>query len=119
VVPAIARALGLPERGGRVPVEGLAAALAGRELLFVLDNCEHVLSAGPAVAALVAAGPTLRVLATSRELLRVAGEHDFPVSPLALPNGRSAPIDPRERGRRAVRPASQGRARVVRGERSG
>src|SRR4029077_14231013 len=61
--------------------------LAGRELLLVLDNCEHVL---PTCAALVSmllrASPRLSILATSREPLRVSGEVVFRVPSLAIPD---------------------------------
>jgi predicted ATPase len=90
VPAAIARALGLPERGGAAQLGVLAAALADRRLLLLVDNCEHVLSAGPAVAALVLGCPGLRALVTSREPLRVTGEHVFPVPPLALPGAGDA-----------------------------
>jgi non-specific serine/threonine protein kinase len=63
----------------------LARALAGRDLLLVLDNFEHLLAAGPAVADLLAACPRLRVLATSRERLHLRAEQELPVHPLALP----------------------------------
>ena len=55
------------------------------ERLLVLDNVEHVIDAAPAVSALLAACPSLKVLATSREPLGVRWEHEFPVSPLRLP----------------------------------
>ncbi len=67
------------------PLEALKADLAQRHVLLVLDNCEQVGRLGPAVAQLLAACPQLRVLATSREVLHVSGEHPFPVPPLALP----------------------------------
>src|SRR5262249_2810276 len=56
--------------------------------LLVLDNFEHVIDAAPLVAELLAAAPELRVLATSRAPLRVRGEHERPLSPLALPSLR-------------------------------
>ncbi|MBW3634117.1 MAG: tetratricopeptide repeat protein, partial [Chloroflexi bacterium] len=56
-----------------------------REQLLVLDNFEHLLTAAPIVVDLLAAGPGLRILVTSREALRLRGEHDLVVSPLALP----------------------------------
>ncbi|MEU8171456.1 BTAD domain-containing putative transcriptional regulator [Microbispora hainanensis] len=67
-------------------VKALVEALAGRELVLVLDNCEHVVDGAAAVAERLLAGvPGLRVLATSREPLDVPGEHLHPVRPLALP----------------------------------
>lgn len=64
-------------------LDAVADALADREVLLVLDNCEHVLSEAAALAsALVARCPNLRVLATSREALRIAGEAVFALGPL-------------------------------------
>ncbi len=65
--------------------EQLAAALAERELLLVLDNVEQVVEAAPQIAALLAAAPRLTVLATSRVPLRLSAERRFPVPPLSLP----------------------------------
>src|SRR5262249_3004500 len=64
-------------------------ALRGEAVLLVLDNLEQVLDAASHLADLLAACPTLTILATSRSLLRVSGEHDFPVPPLALPGDRA------------------------------
>ncbi|MHA6784187.1 ATP-binding protein [Pseudonocardia saturnea] len=85
VLPEVARALGLGEAQGRSTADRLAPALGDRNLLLVVDNFEHVLDAGPALSAPLGACPHLRVLATSRERLRLRGEREFPVSPLALP----------------------------------
>ena len=63
----------------------LATVLAARELLLVLDNCEHVLDAAPEIAALLDACTRVRMLATSRERWRVAAEHVVAVPPLAMP----------------------------------
>jgi predicted ATPase/DNA-binding SARP family transcriptional activator len=93
VLPAIASALGLEEAGARPLPQLLAAALAERELLLVLDNFEHVLAAARHVADLLAEAPRLRVLITSRASLRLRGEHEYPVSPLPLPPPDAAPGD--------------------------
>ncbi len=85
VLPAVARALGLTAQGSRPAAEVLAAHLRERQLLLVLDNCEHLLDAASEVAALRAACPGLRVLATSRVALRIRGEQVYPVPPLAIP----------------------------------
>ncbi|GIJ46933.1 SARP family transcriptional regulator [Virgisporangium aliadipatigenens] len=75
----------VPVRGGD-PVERLAFALAERELLLVLDNCEHLVGAVAAlVERLLGDAPGLRVLATSREPLAITGEVRRPVEPLPLP----------------------------------
>ena len=85
VPSALAAALGVPDRGSRALLESLISALGERELLLVLDNCEHVLAAAPFVADLLRHCPRLRVLATSRAPLGLAGERLWVVAPLALP----------------------------------
>jgi predicted ATPase/DNA-binding SARP family transcriptional activator len=82
VARAILEALDLSETG-RDPAEELARALAQAELLLVVDNFEQVLSAAPAVSHLLTRCPSLKVVVTSRAPLHVAGEHEFPVPPLA------------------------------------
>ncbi|MFF4015413.1 ATP-binding protein [Streptomyces sp. NPDC001843] len=86
---ALLGALGLRENGlhvaagDRNPLDRLVAALSGRMLLLVLDNCEHLVEETAALAArLLTTCPRLRVLATSREPLGVIGEHLHPVRPL-------------------------------------
>ena len=81
----ILQALGLPDVGGLPPVERLKEVLRRREALLVLDNFEQVVSAGPLVGELLEACPSLTVLITSRVAMRLRGEHEFPVPPLALP----------------------------------
>ncbi|MFI5362437.1 MAG: ATP-binding protein [Elusimicrobiota bacterium] len=85
VLPAVAAALGLKEAPGYSPAESLKEFLRERRLLLLLDNFEQVLDAGPAVAELLAAAPGLKVLVTSRALLRLYGERDYLVPPLTLP----------------------------------
>ncbi|MGW5742475.1 BTAD domain-containing putative transcriptional regulator [Amycolatopsis sp. NPDC003861] len=89
VAGAVLAALGLREssRGGpQDPVERLVSTLRTREVLLVLDNCEHVVEeAARLVARLLAACPGLRVLATSREPLGITGEQLAPVPRLAVP----------------------------------
>jgi non-specific serine/threonine protein kinase len=82
----IAQALGLPELGDRPVPDQLVAVLRGEDLLLVLDNFEHVVVAAPAVVDLLEACPGLKVLATSRAVLNVSGEHDYAVPPLTLPD---------------------------------
>jgi predicted ATPase/DNA-binding XRE family transcriptional regulator len=91
VLPTIAQSLGLRESGGRTPRETLYAYLREKRLLLVLDNFEHVLRAAPEVAKLIEACPRLSVLVTSRAPLRVRGEQEYPVPPLALPASTIAP----------------------------
>jgi predicted ATPase/class 3 adenylate cyclase len=65
--------------------DGLADHIGERELLLLLDNLEQVIEAAPGLSALVEACPHLKLLVTSRELLRVRGEVEYPVLPLAEP----------------------------------
>ncbi len=85
VLPTVAQTLRLPEETGRTALDLLVRALSARELLLVLDNFEHVVSASPQLSALLGACPRLRVLVTSRELLRITGEHAYAVAPLNDP----------------------------------
>jgi predicted ATPase len=85
VLPTIAGALGARERPGEPLPETLTCFLAPKQFLILLDNCEHVLSAAPQFATLLTACPRLSMLATSREALRIRGEHIFALSPLELP----------------------------------
>ncbi|MEV6931344.1 helix-turn-helix domain-containing protein, partial [Dactylosporangium sp. NPDC051485] len=86
VLEEAARRLGVPERRPGPLLDALAAHLAGRRLLLVLDNLEHLPGAADAVAALVAACPDLVVLATSRSPLRIRAEHEVVVEPLEGPD---------------------------------
>ncbi|HET7094938.1 MAG TPA: AAA family ATPase, partial [Thermomicrobiales bacterium] len=90
VGPAVARALGVRETR-RPLLDALTTHLRPRELLLALDNLEHLLTAVPLITALLAACPRLTVLVTSQILLRVSGEHQFPVPPLALPGAEDPP----------------------------
>ena len=88
LVPAmVAAALGVREQPGLSAAAALARVLARQQLLLVLDNCEHVAGAAAELCAgLLAACDEVRVLATSREPLRVAGEARYRLAPLALPD---------------------------------
>jgi predicted ATPase/DNA-binding CsgD family transcriptional regulator len=90
VPSSIAQGIGLPDSGGRPLVEHLASYLRDRKLLLVLDNFEHLLAAAPVVAALLAQARDLRIVVTSRSPLRVSGEQECPVPPLALPRQDAA-----------------------------
>ena len=86
VAQAIANALGLQDRAGCAPAETLEDYLAGRQLLLVLDNCEHLVDAVAKLAdQLLRAAAGLRVLATSREALNIDGEMVLSVPPLPVP----------------------------------
>lgn len=87
VAVTIASAIGLSHTA-EDPVVRLGAYLKDRAFLLVLDNFEQVLAASPQVATLLMASPKLNVIVTSRAGLRIAGEQEFPVPPLAVPNGK-------------------------------
>ena len=86
VAHAVASTLGLQDRAGFSSAASLAEYLAGRQLLLVLDNCEHLVDAAAKLAdLLLQAAAGLRVLATSREALIIDGEMVLPVPPLPVP----------------------------------
>ena len=87
VAAVVAAALGVRDQPGVPAAEAVARVLARQQLLLVLDNCEHVIGAAAELCAgLLAACDDVRVLATSREPLRVAGEAGYRLAPLALPD---------------------------------
>jgi predicted ATPase/DNA-binding CsgD family transcriptional regulator/tetratricopeptide (TPR) repeat protein len=87
----VAAALGVREQPGVPAVEVLARVLARQQLLLVLDNCEHVIGAATQMCAgLLAACDDVRVLTTSREPLRLAGEARYRLGPMALPGAGEA-----------------------------
>src|SRR5713226_4390644 len=86
VASTIAQALGLPDWGGQHLLERLKEYLQGKSVLLVLDNFEQVLAAAPLVSQLLEAASGVKALLTSREPLRVQGEHEYEVPPLALPD---------------------------------
>ena len=88
VLPQVAQALGVRPVARRPLLETLADALRDRARLLVLDNFEHLLPAAHHVAALLDGCPRLRVLVTSRAVLRLYGEHAVAVPPLAVPGAR-------------------------------
>ncbi|GAA1148244.1 putative ATPase [Kitasatospora gansuensis] len=91
---AVLEALRLTDSTARPPEDVLVEQLADRELLIVLDSCEHLVApCAELVATLLRAAPGLRVLATSRETLRVPGEHRMPVSPLPVSTPDGAPAE--------------------------
>jgi predicted ATPase/DNA-binding CsgD family transcriptional regulator len=85
VLGAIATVVGALEDPDRSLLEAIASALAAGPTLLILDNVEHVLAAGPDVEDLLAIAPELRVVATSRVPLGLAGEAVIPLGPLGLP----------------------------------
>ena len=94
VGPTVARELGLNERAGRSLAQLLHSFLETREILLVLDNFEHLLGATQTVEDLLAAGPRVKVIVTSRTVLSLYGEQEYPVPPLTMPDpGGSAGLD--------------------------
>ena len=94
VLPAIAQTFDVREAAGRPLHDQLKEYLREKEMLLVLDNFEQVIDAAPAVGDLLSAAPRLKVLVTSREILRLSGETDYPVQPLSLPDSkRLSPVN--------------------------
>ena len=86
VAAAITRTVGIHETSTTPARDGLISALRGAEALLVLDNFEHVLDAASIVSDLLSTCPKLKIIVTSRVLLRVAGEHTIPLPPLSMPD---------------------------------
>ena len=95
VVGQMAGTLGVQERPGEPLLDALIDALRSRQMLIVLDNCEHLVDAvARLVEDLLRSCPNLRLLATSREALGIPGEINWPVPPLSLPDpGRPATVE--------------------------
>ena len=95
VIPAIAHTLGLQHRYAERQqplaehMDYLKTFLREKQCLLLLDNFEQVVDATPDIAELLAACPRLIILVTSRAALHISGEHEFPLLPLALPDGTS------------------------------
>lgn len=86
VLPTVVQQIFPGELGGQPPLQLLMQLFQDREALLVLDNFEQVIDAAPSIAELIRACAGLKILITSREVLRVSGEHEFRVPMLALPN---------------------------------
>ena len=86
VPEAVAGALGIALQADDEPVDRLANAVQGLEMLLVLDNFEHVIGSATVVAELLGRAPLLRILVTSRHALDVAAEYPYALPPLALPD---------------------------------
>jgi predicted ATPase/DNA-binding SARP family transcriptional activator len=85
VLPTIANTLMVAESPSKATLDSLQEYLRHRRLLLILDNFEHLVEAAAPLAALLAAAPDLRLIVTSRALLHLYGEQEFPVPPLPLP----------------------------------
>jgi predicted ATPase len=96
LLPTIASTLGVAQGDSDLTAR-LRAYLRDRDMVLLLDNFEQILDAAPAVAALLAAAPALRVIVTSRIVLRIDGEHELGVPPLSAPPregaGEGTPIE--------------------------
>ena len=91
VAASVAGVFGVTQQGGKSVEESLVAALAGRRLLLVMDNCEHVNEAAAKLSdAILRTCQQIKIIATSREALSISGEQIFPLSPLGI-EGASAP----------------------------
>jgi predicted ATPase/DNA-binding winged helix-turn-helix (wHTH) protein len=94
VPSAVAGALGLRLGSNILSSEAVARAIAGQNLLLVLDNCEHVIDAAATLAeTLIRLCPHATVLATSREVLRIEGEYIYRVPPLDVPTAEEVEAD--------------------------
>lgn len=91
VASTIMHTLGLRAERGVDPLDQLSDALRDTHLLLLLDNFEQIVAAAPLITSLLAACPRLKVLVTSRALLRVRGEHEIAIPSLALPNLTNLP----------------------------
>jgi predicted ATPase/class 3 adenylate cyclase len=103
VVSVAAQAVGLAEVAGRPTLETLKEHLHPRELLLIFDNFEQVAEAAPVIEELLTAAPKLKVLATSRFVLSLRGEHEYAVPPLDPPDPQHLPDLPDLRRIPAVR----------------
>ena len=91
VPSSIAQALAISSTAGRRLIDSLLDHLRDKRTLLVLDNFEQLLPAAPITTMLLEGSPGLRVLVSSRAVLRVYGEQEFPVPPLALPDLKALP----------------------------
>ena len=87
----IAQSIGLQDARDRPLMEHLISQLRERQLLIVLDNFEHLLVGAPVVTRLLTETSALRILVSSRSSLRVSGEQECPVPPLAVPREEARP----------------------------
>lgn len=91
VAVAIAQALSTPEHPGRTPLQRILDQVGEQRMLMLLDNFEQVADAADTVASLVAGAPGLAMMVTSRSVLHLSGEHEYPVPPLEVPDVRHLP----------------------------
>jgi len=82
---ALAQALGIQETSGVPLIRTIIASLRPRNLLLILDNFEHIVQAGVHLPNFLMGAPNVKVLVTSREALRISGEHEHTLTPLNIP----------------------------------
>jgi predicted ATPase/class 3 adenylate cyclase len=85
VLPSIAATLRVKESAGTTLEQSLQDHLRNKQLLLALDNFEQVVSAAPKIVPLLNTAPKIKIMVSSREVLHLRGEHDYPVPPLGLP----------------------------------
>jgi len=93
VIPTIAHSIGLIESGSQPLLEQIKTSQRDKQRLLLLDNFEHVISAATPLVELLEACPAVKLLVTSRAVLRLRAEHQFTVPPLALPDPKHLPDD--------------------------
>lgn len=91
VIPTIAEGLRVLETARASLLDDIKKHLRDKHLLLLLDNFEHVMEAAGVVADLLAAAPGISIVVTSRAVLRLYGEYEYPLAPLALPDPRQTP----------------------------
>jgi predicted ATPase/class 3 adenylate cyclase len=87
----IAHSLGVQVSGKEAPLDRVVEHVRGKRMLLVLDNFEQIMPAATTVSSILSAGPEIKVIASSRAPLRIAGEQEFPVPPLELPDPEKLP----------------------------
>jgi non-specific serine/threonine protein kinase len=111
----IAQSIGLQDARDRPLMEHLVSQLRGRQLLIVLDNFEHLLAGAPVVTRLLQETSGVRILVSSRSSLRVSGEQECPVPPLAMPEEEACPTAASLAGCESVRLFAERAAAAVPG----
>ncbi len=91
VISRVAQELEVRSAGSQPLFQNVKDYLKDRQILLLLDNFEQLIPAAPVVAELLAGAPSLKVLVTSRILLNLRGEHEFPIHPLDTPDGTDSP----------------------------
>ena len=84
-LPTLAEKVGIRETSDVPLLKSISTALRHRNILLILDNFEHIIDVAPCIPPLLVGAPGLKILVTSREALHISGEHEFPLTPLPLP----------------------------------